>query len=584
MPELRADYYSLSDDMGLNPAGRNWGPVVNWDDLGKFYTAIAIIWTIILCSGITWLVLHRNQQFIRIRNLPIAITSTVFLHIYLIKILLAYTTNGHFLCSAEFWIMNIYLPFGIAFFHANLVQLQSISRHQRRLFSNDDMTHDSATQKKLSVWGWLRASWQGLTSAQKSYIFIGISLVVQVIVTLAIYLTNPKLQGYWVGVKSYADGQAKCRKGIEWTPSAFWQLFWAWVCGPYTLYKIRNIHDVHHWRLQVILCVVSGLPGTPLWLAALWSPSFKPINPWFVPPMWLAPGIMVMQACTIFFPVYESVKYIITSTEFSDTGTLFEKRSLAGESTTTSDYPDNRSSDSLHLERPDSQQKSPRSREIYGMAALEKALVKNPGPLLHFAATKDFTAENITFLTQVRDWRSAWKTAPRKQGSVTQAAQFRLFQAASEIFSVTVDPHTAAFPINLDHRTREALNAVFKSRNHNPAPNPDPVDPFNAWSAKYLNRELSSNPRANKPKPIVWEPSDYVSVSVEESKLPPHPGVRPFGHDLMVFDAAFDESVFDAAEQSVKYLVLTNTWRKFVDAQVGDHRVKVVELRLVEAV
>lgn len=41
-------------------------------------------------------------------------------------------------------------------------------------------------------------------------------------------------------------------------PSAFWQLLWAWVLGPYSLYKIRNIYDVHHWRLQTIMSVVSG--------------------------------------------------------------------------------------------------------------------------------------------------------------------------------------------------------------------------------------------------------------------------------------------------------------------------------------
>lgn len=41
-------------------------------------------------------------------------------------------------------------------------------------------------------------------------------------------------------------------------PSAFWQLFWSWVYGPYILYKIRNIKDVHYWRLQVFLTVLSG--------------------------------------------------------------------------------------------------------------------------------------------------------------------------------------------------------------------------------------------------------------------------------------------------------------------------------------
>ena len=75
------------------------------------------------------------MPFIRMRNLPIAITSTLFLHVYLLKICMAYTTNGNFTCSAEFWIMSIYQPFGIALFQANITQLRSISERQERLLT-----------------------------------------------------------------------------------------------------------------------------------------------------------------------------------------------------------------------------------------------------------------------------------------------------------------------------------------------------------------------------------------------------------------------------------------------------------------
>merc|ERR1711977_95890 len=105
----------------ISPIGRDWGSTVNWDSLGKLYASIAIIWTVILALGSAWLIQNRQLPFLRMRNIPLAITSVCFLHVYLIKILLAYTTNGHFLCSAEFWIMSIYLPFGIALFQANMV-------------------------------------------------------------------------------------------------------------------------------------------------------------------------------------------------------------------------------------------------------------------------------------------------------------------------------------------------------------------------------------------------------------------------------------------------------------------------------
>ena len=167
--------------MGLNPKGRNWGQLVNWDDLGKFYAAFIIAWTVLLYTGAVWLVWNRRLAFIKIRNLPLAIAAVSFLHVYLIKIFLAYTTNGHFLCSAEFWIMSIYLPFGIALFQANLIQLKSISDQQRQLLADPPSAFHKST---LSVWDHARAQWQSLREVQKSYLLIGCGMLIQVLFLL----------------------------------------------------------------------------------------------------------------------------------------------------------------------------------------------------------------------------------------------------------------------------------------------------------------------------------------------------------------------------------------------------------------
>merc|ERR1712036_55443 len=135
----------------ISPIGRDWGSTVNWDSLGKLYASIAIIWTVILALGSAWLIQNRQLPFLRMRNIPLAITSVCFLHVYLIKILLAYTTNGHFLCSAEFWIMSIYLPFGIALFQANMVQLLSISTQQRKLLVSDRASIRERRRPRFSI-------------------------------------------------------------------------------------------------------------------------------------------------------------------------------------------------------------------------------------------------------------------------------------------------------------------------------------------------------------------------------------------------------------------------------------------------
>ena len=160
--------------MFLTPKGRNWGNVVNWDDLGKLYAGFIISWTIILLSGVAWLFRNRRLPFIRIRNLPLALSSTFFLHIYLVKICLAYTTNGHFLCSAEFWIMSIYLPLGIALYQAYLAQLRSLWEEQQKLvLSFNDRRHDK------SIRGFVRR-WQCLSSLKQSYCIIALGFIVQV--------------------------------------------------------------------------------------------------------------------------------------------------------------------------------------------------------------------------------------------------------------------------------------------------------------------------------------------------------------------------------------------------------------------
>jgi len=228
--------------MGLNPKGRNWGSLVNWDDLGKAYAAVLVIWTVALCAGTAWLVVNRRIPFIKMRNLPLAIASTAFLHVYLVKIMLAYTTNGHFTCAAEFWIMSIYLPFGIALFQANITQLRSISYRQSRILSRQmsqtsfeslpSVKKASKMSKVSSLW----TRWRCLNDVEKSYVFIGFFMLVQVreaymilhsglsltspqlVMTGALYASSPVLQGDWssFGHLSYAKGQSKCRKSLEW--------------------------------------------------------------------------------------------------------------------------------------------------------------------------------------------------------------------------------------------------------------------------------------------------------------------------------------------------------------------------------
>ncbi|GAB7351780.1 hypothetical protein MBLNU459_g2354t1 [Dothideomycetes sp. NU459] len=560
--------------MRLYPNGRNWSLQVNWDDLGKLYAGFIIAWTIILGSGMLWLILYRSVPSVRIRKVGLSIAAVSFLHVYLVKIFLAYTTNGHFTCKAEFWIMSIYLPFGIALFQASTVQLESISEEQQSLLRKESRHGQNVTRQSRRWDRNLWKNWSAATAAERTYVYIGVGMLIQLVITGVIYATSPTLQGNWssYGRISHAAGQLKCRRSLDWIPSAFWQLFWTWV----------------------FLTVISGLPGVPLWLAAVYAPPaiMKRVNKWWVPPMWLAPGIIVMQAVTIFVPIYEMYKDraqlrrtlgILKTWEDSrrsdENQSMSNSTSLNNSSFASSGWSKSEKRVSM---TPDPAR---RKTEMYTMAALEKALAVNPQPLLHFAATQDFTAENIVFLMQVRRWHAEWDRAITRDPRIKLADQQKLFNMAMEMYVISVNVDTADFPINIESQIRSGLDKVFGP--YMPERKSSSTSTFNSFNT-FDSASVPSIDLKTMESVIRREPSSDSSTTLWDRPMAspdnprfsfePHPGVRPLGAGTMTTALAVEKisvggnvtrGIFNDAEASIKYLVLTNTWQKLVKAH--DH-------------
>ena len=99
----------------LTPRMLNGGSS-NTDALGITYVVIAIIYTIILACELTLLYRRRDAFCIQIRNIKIVFAAVSMLHVYLTLVLLAYPWNGLYPCTAEFWVMSIFLPLGMALF------------------------------------------------------------------------------------------------------------------------------------------------------------------------------------------------------------------------------------------------------------------------------------------------------------------------------------------------------------------------------------------------------------------------------------------------------------------------------------
>jgi hypothetical protein len=88
----------------------------NTDALGIAWVIIAIAYTFVLACELCLLNQYRAAFCVRIRSLKVVFSAVLMLHVYLVLVLLVYPWNGLFPCSAEFWIMSVFLPSGMAFF------------------------------------------------------------------------------------------------------------------------------------------------------------------------------------------------------------------------------------------------------------------------------------------------------------------------------------------------------------------------------------------------------------------------------------------------------------------------------------
>lgn len=356
----------------------------------------------------------------------------------------------------------------------------------------------------------------------------------------------------------------QCSKGWEWWITIVWQFFWSWIYAPYTLWKSRSVRDVHGWRLQTICCCLVGLPASPLWLAGLYIPQMAPLNRYLIPQFWFSVSIFLMEVITIGFPIVQVYR---TKTLQKDTlnaiaswekrhnignsdATIVETESYSGKSGTFSGTT-NRSAPSTTNKHSLDSQKS----VMLTMAALENALRTNPDPLLQFAALKDFSGENVSFLTHFADWKRGWFSTL----SPTTEHRYHQFVSAVRMYATFVSLEFSEFPINISSREMKRLHHIFEP----------------AATMLLQRRSISSSASAT---PFDHLPPDSSSTTDLKSginldklgRANLQAATRMVGQDDALVGCGipdnFTAEVFDTAEAEIKYLVLTNTWPKFVNA------------------
>lgn len=268
---------------------------------------------------------------------------------------------------------------------------------------------------------------------------------------------------------------------------------------------------------------------------------------------------MLIEIFTVFIPCWEVICHNTLTRETLDSIARWEsrqkctvsgKKSVTTQSTTTSWLP--------RVGRASSVQTSSNG-SILTMDALEHTLSKNPEPLQEFSALKDFSGENIAFLTRVRQWRVAHFPTVKdseKPALGNVVLTHTSFEAAVRIYMDFISSRHAEFQINLSSPDFRKLEEVFESASQAMYGNKqrfDPATPFDDAPPSPTSSTASACKHSSEATIVPCKECSTTDITVIDSVR--FEGELPTG---------YDENIFEDAEVSIKYLVLTNTWPKFI--------------------
>lgn len=288
-------------------------------------------------------------------------------------------------------------------------------------------------------------------------------------------------------------------------------------------------------------------------------------NQYWSPLSYIGVSIWFIQAFTVWIPCYQVLRHQTLQQETLDAIIHWESRTRNGVNDKMVDGQELTSRlptavtqtyekmDSLEMGRePITSFENHSSESLFTMRALEHTLARNPEPLRRFAATRDFSGENIAFLTAVREWQDLWPklhSAPVVTGRTTITRR-ALYNRAVHLYASYVSAAHAVFPINLSARDYEKLEFLFGAAAHtlfgesenssisDVTPFANGSDEMDMGNSSYRgNDSLFSGADFQMQQNV-----DYIHAHVDFYGAIPHD---------------FNDTCFNASEKSIKYLVLS---------------------------
>lgn len=161
----------MGSEFGITPETK---PTARLDRVGIFWIIFAVSWSVILLCGMGFLYLKRAMPILRIRGLGLSLGAVSLLHCYWVCVTTGYVYGPLMPEVAEYWIMGIWLPFGVALFHASNCRFLYVANAQKK-YVKKTVDNGWAGQRPR-IRKTLVARWKLLAYSEKMLILIGLGM------------------------------------------------------------------------------------------------------------------------------------------------------------------------------------------------------------------------------------------------------------------------------------------------------------------------------------------------------------------------------------------------------------------------
>ena len=326
----------------------------------------------------------------------------------------------------------------------------------------------------------------------------------------------------------------------------------------------------------------------------------------------LMPGLLTIEVVTLGFPIYAFFKSKKAAREINNVLAEFDQKRLKSfDEGTTLGGSDN----STKISKGST--KGSKKGKMYPMESLDACLAGNHDGLQVYASCMELNGENIIFLTKVIAFtQSCQKTFSEtcKSTSEFRHARTAMFRLGLSIFVSLVHSGTASYPINIESNIYASLLSIFgpatalvasakhlsrspsiaSSSKITPWDDPSTSDIHDDTTTTNTNNNTNNNSDSyfshsntfpmralSSRKSTGNESSEHIvnvalneiasagaGIHSDEGRRDPLEGVKVPGE--------FDERVFDAAFKSVRFMVWTETWQRYMfwkrssGSEIGD--------------